>query len=132
MKISESERQQLREEYKNIVPILPESKETCTLKLPNGKQTKLPILRGTEGPAVLDIKNIFNDVGCFTYDPGFTSTGSCMSSITFIDGEKGKLMHRGYNVEELAEKSSYIELCYLLLYGSLPAKNELQRFEKTV
>eukprot|EP00331_Platyophrya_macrostoma_P002733 CAMPEP_0176423934 /NCGR_PEP_ID=MMETSP0127-20121128/10562_1 /TAXON_ID=938130 /ORGANISM="Platyophrya macrostoma, Strain WH" /LENGTH=446 /DNA_ID=CAMNT_0017804945 /DNA_START=136 /DNA_END=1476 /DNA_ORIENTATION=+ len=100
--------------------------------MPDGKEAKLPILTGTDGPSLIDIRNLYQQTGAFTFDPGFMATGSCMSNITFIDGEKGKLIHRGYNIEELCEKSSYIELCYLLLYGILPAKEELQKFEKTV
>ena len=122
----------LEDKYKFITPHLQESKEHCVLKMTDGKEAKLPIIEGTLGPNLIDIRTLYQQAGVFTFDPGFMATGSCMSNITFIDGEKGKLLHRGYNIEELCEKSSYIELCYLLLYGILPVKEELQKFEKTV
>lgn len=87
---------------------------------------------GTMGPDVLDVRNLYKDTGCFTYDPGFMSTASCKSAITFIDGDKGELMYRGYPIEQLAENSTYIECCYLLLFGELPNKAELAEFEKTL
>lgn len=122
----------LQAKYKDIVPVLPEPQETCLLKMPDGKEVTLPIIEGTDGPKLIDIRTLNQQSGYFTLDPGFTATGSCMSNITFIDGDKGKLLHRGYSIEDLAEKSSYIELCYLLLYGRLPVKEELHKFETTV
>ena len=88
----------------------------ATLNLPDGKQISLPIFEGTLGPDVIDITSLYKDSNMFTYDPGFTSTGSCKSSITFIDGEKGILLHRGYKIEDLAEKSTFLETAYLLMY----------------
>ncbi|PPR19333.1 MAG: Citrate synthase, partial [Proteobacteria bacterium] len=84
---------------------------------------------GSMGPDVLDVTSLYKDTGCFTFDPGFMSTASCSSSITFIDGEKGVLLYRGYPIEQLAEKSNYLEVCYLLLNGELPSKEEMKEFE---
>src|SRR5699024_1508594 len=83
----------------------------------SGKSAEFPIRSGTLGPDVIDIKQLYKEFDYFTYDPGFTSTASCRSDITFIDGDKGVLLYRGYPIEQLAEKSSFIEVCYLLLYG---------------
>ncbi len=97
------------------------------LLLPDGKTVTLPIIEGTIGPKVLDISSLYKEVGMFTFDPGFTSTGSCQSKITFIDGDKGILLHRGYNIEYLASEKSFLETAYLLLYGNLPdEKNKIQ------
>ena len=85
-----------------------------------GKSYDLPVMDGTIGPRVIDIRKLYTEHDVFTYDPGFTSTASCESKITYIDGEKGILLHRGYPIEELAEKSDFLEVCYLLLYGELP------------
>jgi citrate synthase len=84
------------------------------------------------GPDVIDISKLYSQAGVFTYDPGFTSTAACDSSITYINGEKGELLHRGYPIEQLAEQSHYLEVCYLLLYGVLPTALELDRFETLV
>ena len=97
-----------------------------------GKEYQLPVFGGTEGPNVLDIRHLYSDAGVFTYDPGFTSTGSCESEITFIDGDKGVLLYRGYPIDQLAAHSTFIEICYLLLYGALPTKQELETFDRTV
>jgi len=94
----------------------------------NEKQYELPVWKGSEGPDVIDVQNLYRDTGYFTYDPGYASTGSCDSQITFIDGEKGILRHRGYSIEELAAKSDYLEVCYLLLYGELPNAKEKAAF----
>ena len=91
---------------------------------------KLPVHGGTEGPRVIDIRNLYGDTGFFTYDPGFTATASCKSAITFIDGDEGILMHRGYRIEDLAEHSGFMEVCYLLLYGELPTASERASFER--
>ena len=88
----------------------------------------LPILESTEGPNVIDIRKLYSETGHFTFDPGFTSTASCESSITFIDGIEGQLLYRGYSIEELAKKSSFLEVSYLLLYGNLPNQAELDDF----
>jgi citrate synthase len=93
---------------------------------------ELPILSGTTGPDVVDIQALYQKTGMFTYDPGFTSTASCSSSITYIDGEKGVLLYRGYPIEQLAEHCTFLEVCYLLLDGELPSTDEMQQFEGTI
>ncbi|TKW68182.1 MAG: citrate (Si)-synthase [Paracoccus denitrificans] len=97
-----------------------------------GKDIELPVLTPTAGPEVLDIRKLYGQGDVFTYDPGFTSTAACESAITFIDGDKGELWYRGYPIEQLAEDSHYLEVCYLLLYGELPNKTELEDFENRV
>ena len=97
-----------------------------------GKTYDLPILSPTSGPDVLDIRKLYADANVFTYDPGFTSTAACDSSITYIDGNAGELQHRGYPIDQLAEKSHYLEVCFLLLYGHLPSGDELESFESLV
>jgi len=91
----------------------------------NGDSYDLPVLDGSIGPSAIDVRRLYADTDCFTYDPGFTSTGSCKSKITYIDGDKGVLEYRGYAIEDLAEHSDFMEVCYLLLYGELP--NEAQK-----
>mgnify|MGYP002623633860 CR=1 FL=1 len=98
----------------------------------NGKELELPILSPTAGPDVIDIRKLYAQGDVFTYDPGFTSTASCDSTITFIDGDKGELLHRGYPIDQLAEKSHFLEVCYLLLYGELPTADQLEDFENRV
>ncbi len=102
----------------------PADNPEAILTIPGKDPIHFPILKGTMGPEVVDVRT-FAKEGMFTYDPGFMSTASCSSKITFIDGEKGILLHRGYPIEQLAEKSDYLEVCYLLLYGELP--NEKQK-----
>lgn len=97
-----------------------------------GKTVELPVLRGTDGPAVLDVRKLYAEADVFTYDPGFTSTASCESKITFIDGDKGVLLHRGYPIDQLAEKSTFLEVCYLLLNGDLPSAKEYETFQNTI
>ncbi|MCZ6666389.1 MAG: citrate synthase [Gammaproteobacteria bacterium] len=97
-----------------------------------GKQVTLPLLAGTEGPMVIDIRQLYAETGYFTYDPGFVATGSCESKITYIDGDKGILLHRGYPIEELAKESDYLEVCYLLLYGELPNGEQKSKFEDAI
>ncbi len=104
---------------------------TATLSW-NGKSLELPILSPTVGPDVIDIRKLYGEGDVFTYDPGFTSTAACESQITFIDGDKGELLHRGYPIDQLAEKSHYLEVCYLLLYGELPTATALEDFERRV
>jgi citrate synthase len=102
-------------------------------KLVIGDQThEFPILSGSVGPDVMDIRSLYAKTGLFTYDPGFTSTAACDSAITYIDGDKGELLYRGYPIEQLAEKSSYLEVCYLLLYGELPTQTQFKEFEQLV
>ena len=93
---------------------------------------EVPVLSGTVGPDVIDIRSLYAKTGMFTYDPGFTSTAACDSAITYIDGDKGELLYRGYPIDQLSEKSSYIEVCYLLLYGELPNKQQLAEFDELV
>ena len=93
-----------------------------------GKSFDLPIMDGTMGPRVIDVRKLYTDHGFFTYDPGFTSTGSCESMITYIDGEQGILLHRGYPIQELAEHSDFMEVCYLLLEGELPTAEQKKKF----
>ncbi len=97
-----------------------------------GKDLDLPILKGTLGPDVVDIRKFYAETDAFTYDPGFTSTASCESKITFIDGDKGVLLHRGYPIEQLAEQSTFLEVCYLLLHGELPSAAAYATFEHTI
>ena len=97
-----------------------------------GKTVELPVLRGTDGPAVVDVRKLYAEADVFTYDPGFTSTASCESKITFIDGDKGILLHRGYPIDQLAEDSTFLEVCYLLLNGDLPTAKEFETFENTI
>jgi len=106
--------------------------KTATLSIEgNTTALELPVHTGTLGPDVIDVQSLTPN-GYFTYDPGFVSTAACESKITFIDGDKGILLHRGYPIEQLAEKSDYLETCYLLLYGELPTGAEKQRFVNTV
>jgi citrate synthase len=103
------------------------------LKNPESGQTSsLPVLTGTVGPAVLDISNIYKDHGVFTFDPAFGVTASCESKITYIDGDAGVLLYRGYPVEQLAEKSSFMEVAYLLIHGELPNTKQLQEFSYSI
>ncbi|HEY7610821.1 MAG TPA: citrate synthase [Alphaproteobacteria bacterium] len=109
------------------------AKETITLiDNQSKKSVSLPLLTGTLGPKVIDVRKLYADTGMFTYDPGYTSTGSCESKITFIDGDEGVLLHRGYPIEELAEKSDFMEVCYLLLYGELPTQAQKAKFVEGV
>ena len=98
----------------------------------NGNNIDLPILEGSVGPSVVDIRKFYAQSGQFTYDPGFTSTASCESAITYIDGDEGVLLHRGYPIGQLAEHSSFMEVCYLLLNGELPSQDELGSFTNTI
>jgi len=103
----------------------------AVLKIGN-KSVELPVISGSVGPNVMDIRQLYEKTDTFTLDPGFTSTASCESSITYIDGDKGELLYRGYPIDQLANKSSFIEVCYLLLYGELPSKSELDDFNNRV
>jgi len=97
-----------------------------------GNSHDLPLMGGTTGPKVVDVRKLYAETGHFTYDPGFTSTGSCESEITYIDGDAGILLHRGYRIEDLAEHCSFLEVCYLLLRGELPKAEEKRDFEQTI
>jgi len=112
---------------------LEEDHELAHLELSPGKPggskaVNFPVLQGTLGPSVLDIRKLYGETGCFTYDPGYTSTASCESKITFIDGEKGVLLHRGYPIEELADNGTFLEVAYLLMEGDLPKQREYEKF----
>ena len=98
----------------------------------DGNDYDLNVHGGSIGPSVIDVSGLYGSSGQFTYDPGFTSTASCKSSITYIDGEEGILLHRGYPIEQLAEKGNFIETCYLLMHGELPNNDELQEFEQAI
>jgi citrate synthase len=105
----------------------------ATLSFTGGKPSvELPVYKGTIGPDVIDIRKLYAQTGMFTYDPGFLSTGSCSSAITFINCEKGELLYRGYPIEQLAAKKDFMEVCYLLLYGELPNAAESQQFHRLV
>ncbi len=97
-----------------------------------GQSWELPIIDGVLGPSVVDIRRFYAETDMFTYDPGFTSTASCDSGITFIDGDAGILLHRGYRIEDLAEHSDFMEVCYLLLHGELPNAQEKAKFEHNI
>jgi citrate synthase len=98
----------------------------------NGRQSMMPVRSGSIGPDVVDVARLYRDTGCFTYDPGFTSTANCMSKITYIDGDKGQLLYRGYPIEQLAEKSNFVEVCYTLLHGELPTRAQYDDFRNTI
>src|SRR3954466_14616378 len=97
-----------------------------------GKDHEYELISGSVGPQVVDIRKLYAESGVFTYDPGFTSTASCESAITYIDGDAGILLHRGYPIDQLAEKSTFMEVSYLLLNGELPSKDELDKFTHTI
>jgi len=96
------------------------------------KQVPMPVRSGSIGPDVIDVGKLYAQTGCFTYDPGFTSTANCMSRITYIDGDKGQLLYRGYPIDELADGSNFLEVCYLLLNGELPTKDQFRTFDQTI
>ncbi len=98
----------------------------------DSKSIELPVIKGTMGPDVIDVRSLYKDSGMFTHDPGFMSTSSCESSITYIDGNKGVLLHRGYSIEDLAENSDYLEVCHLLMYGDLPNEKEKSLFVNSI
>jgi citrate synthase len=104
---------------------------SATLTYQN-RQFELPVFSGTTGPNVVDIRKLYGDADIFTYDPGFTSTASCESDITFIDGDKGILLYRGYSIDQLAEQSSFLDVCYLLLHGDLPDKKQMADFDRAI
>ena len=109
--------------------VKPHGKATVTA---NGKTVELPVYAGTIGPDVIDIGKLHAQTGMFTLDPGFTSTASCESQITYIDGDQGILLHRGYPIDQLAQGSNFLEVCYLLLHGELPSASENAEFVKTI
>ena len=106
---------------------------TVTISLDGtNRSIKVPLITGTAGPDVLDIRKLYNELGIFTYDPGYGGTASCDSRITYIDGDEGILLHRGYPIEQLAEKSSFLEVAHLLLNGELPNAAQKKEFEDGV
>jgi len=109
--------------------ITPKPSATLTV---NNKQIELPVYGGSVGPDVVDIRKLYAQGDVFTFDPGFTSTASCESQITYIDGDKGVLLYRGYPIDQLAEQSSFLEVCYLLANGELPSADELKRFDRDI
>jgi citrate synthase len=104
---------------------------TATLTYQN-KRIDLPVYRATEGPDSVDIRKLYSDADLFTYDPGFTSTASCESNLTYIDGDKGVLLYRGYPIDQLAKHSNFLEVCYLLLYGELPTPAQMKEFDHAI
>ena len=105
--------------------------QTVKLTTPGGDYV-YPLLPGSVGPDVIDIRKLYGQTGEFTYDPGFTSTAACQSAITYIDGDQGILLHRGYPIDQLASQSSFMEVAYLLLHGDLPKAKELNEFTYTI
>lgn len=107
-------------------------KATVKMAAPTGGEVEFPVLKGTIGPDVIDVRKLYGQTGMFTYDPGYTSTASCISKITYIDGDKGVLLYRGYPIEELAKHSSFLEVAYLILNGELPSRAEFDKFVQGV
>ena len=105
--------------------------DKCFIEL-DGKKYELPIKKGTVGPSVIDVRDLYKNTGHFTFDPGFTSTASCQSNICYIDGDKGTLLYRGYEIEKLSEKSSFLEVAYLLIKGELPNKSQFDEFSSAI
>lgn len=128
----EENRSRIQKVFFDLTPKVPEPKKFAKLELPDGKVIQLPIIEGTLGPPMIDIRTLYSKTGYFTYDPGYTCTGSCSSQITFIDGEKGVLLYRGYKIQDICDKCDFIETCYLLLYGELPSKKDKEKFENNV
>ncbi|MDI9336178.1 MAG: citrate synthase [Gammaproteobacteria bacterium] len=108
------------------------SEENVILVLADGSKVTLPVLGGSVGPKVIDVRKLYAQSGMFTFDPGFMSTASCKSAITYIDGDQGELLYRGYPIEQLAEKCSYLDVCYLLLNGELPDTTSSSQFKNLV
>ena len=105
--------------------------DKCFIEI-DGKKYELPIKKGTVGPSVIDVRDLYKNTGHFTFDPGFTSTASCQSNICYIDGDKGTLLYRGYEIEKLSEKSSFLEVAYLLIKGELPNKSQFDEFSSAI
>ncbi len=109
----------------------PDGDRTTSLLIKN-KKVEMPVRSGSIGPDVIDVGRLYRESGCFTYDPGFTSTANCSSKITYIDGEEGVLLYRGYPIEQLATSSNFLEVCYLLLHGELPSADQLKEFDGNI
>jgi citrate synthase len=103
--------------------------KTARLTMPDGSTIDLPVLKGSIGPDVIDVRKLYGQTGTFTYDPGFTSTASCRSDITYIDGDEGVLLHRGYSIQDLAKNSTFLEVAYLILNGELPTEAQFKEFK---
>jgi citrate synthase len=116
----------------DVAPAKSDASKTATLTLGSNQQTMMPVRSGSIGPDVIDVGRLYRDTGCFTYDPGFTSTANCSSKITYIDGDIGTLLYRGYPIEHLAQHSNFLEVCYILLYGELPTKAQYDSFRNIV
>ncbi len=116
----------------NVHEKAPKTEEVTAELTLEDKSTKMPVRSGTLGPDVIDVGKLYRDTGCFTYDPGFTSTANCMSRITYIDGDAGVLLYRGYPIDQLAEQSNFLEVCYLLLNGELPNTEQNESFRNTI
>ena len=108
------------------------SDKAVNVKTAEGKEASLPRISPTHGPDVVDVRSLYKETGLFTYDPGFATTASCKSAITFIDGDEGILLYRGYPIEQLAEHSNYLEVCYLLMYGELPTPAQSENFNNII
>ena len=110
-----------------------DTQKTVTLTVnDSGNSVTFPVLGGTIGPDVLDIRKLYGETGMFTFDPGYGATGSCLSGLTYIDGDEGVLLHRGYPIEELANQSDFLEVAYLLLEGELPGATEKAAFNEAI
>ena len=105
--------------------------DKCFIEI-GGNKYELPVKKGTVGPSVIDVRDLYKNTGHFTFDPGFTSTASCQSNICYIDGDKGTLLYRGYEIEKLSEKSSFLEVAYLLIKGELPNKDQFDEFSNAI
>ena len=105
--------------------------DKCFIEI-DGKKFELPVKKGSIGPSVIDVRDLYKNTGHFTFDPGFTSTASCQSNICYIDGDKGTLLYRGYDIEKLSEKSSFLEVAYLLIKGELPNKDQFNEFSSAI
>ena len=105
--------------------------DKCFIEI-DGKKYELPVKKSTIGPSVIDVRDFYKNTGHFTFDPGFTSTASCQSNICFIDGDKGTLLYRGYEIEQLSEKSSFLEVAFLLIKGELPTKDQFDEFSSAI
>ncbi|MFM7346581.1 MAG: citrate/2-methylcitrate synthase, partial [Tagaea sp.] len=108
------------------------SKSVTLTDKASGKTYEMPVMSGSVGPDVIDVRKLYTDTGYFTYDPGYTSTGACKSKITYIDGDQGILLHRGYAIEDLAEHSDFMEVAYLILKGELPNAGEKTKFARDI
>lgn len=108
------------------------TERTITIATNDGRESVLPRITPTHGPDVADVRGLYKDTGLFTYDPGFATTASCKSAITFIDGDEGVLLYRGYPIDQLAEHSTYLEVCYLLMYGELPTPEQGDSFNHII